>query len=57
MESKLSVSCVQITVSEEFAGSRAGYYDRSGALRDMIQNHVMAITGSNHHGATVLFGS
>ena len=24
-------------------GSRAGYYDRSGALRDMIQNHVMQL--------------
>ncbi|MFV1987327.1 MAG: glucose-6-phosphate dehydrogenase [Gemmatimonadota bacterium] len=32
---------VQITVSEDLGiGSRAGYYDRSGALRDMIQNHV-----------------
>jgi glucose-6-phosphate 1-dehydrogenase len=38
------VSCVQITVSEELGvGSRAGYYDRSGALRDMIQNHVMQL--------------
>ncbi len=38
------VSCVQITVSEDLGvGSRAGYYDRSGALRDMIQNHVMQL--------------
>jgi len=38
------VSCVQITVSEQLGvGSRAGYYDRSGALRDMIQNHVMQL--------------
>lgn len=38
------VSCVQITVSENLGvGSRAGYYDRSGALRDMIQNHVMQL--------------
>jgi glucose-6-phosphate 1-dehydrogenase len=38
------VSCIQITVSEELGvGSRAGYYDRSGALRDMIQNHVMQL--------------
>ncbi|NDH01130.1 MAG: glucose-6-phosphate dehydrogenase, partial [Opitutae bacterium] len=38
------VSSVQITVSEDLGvGSRAGYYDRSGALRDMIQNHVMQL--------------
>jgi glucose-6-phosphate 1-dehydrogenase len=31
---------VQITVSETLGvGSRGGYYDRSGALRDMVQNH------------------
>jgi glucose-6-phosphate 1-dehydrogenase len=38
------VSSVQITVSEDLGvGSRAGYYDRSGAMRDMIQNHVMQL--------------
>jgi len=32
---------VQITVAEpDGAGQRAGYYDRSGALRDMVQNHL-----------------
>ena len=32
---------VEITVSEDLGiGGRAGYYDRSGALRDMIQNHI-----------------
>ncbi|MDE0233351.1 MAG: glucose-6-phosphate dehydrogenase [bacterium] len=32
---------VQITVAESVGiGSRAGYYDRSGALRDMVQNHL-----------------
>ncbi len=32
---------VQITVGESIGvGTRAGYYDKSGALRDMIQNHV-----------------
>ena len=35
------VQNVQITVAEELGvGSRAGYYDRSGALRDMVQNHI-----------------
>ena len=38
------VECIQITVSESIGvGSRAGYYDQSGALRDMIQNHVMQL--------------
>ncbi len=32
---------VQITVAESVGiGERAGYYDRSGALRDMVQNHL-----------------
>jgi glucose-6-phosphate 1-dehydrogenase len=35
---------VQITVAENVkVGRRAGYYDRSGVLRDMIQNHLMQI--------------
>jgi glucose-6-phosphate 1-dehydrogenase len=38
------VDCIQITVSEELGvGSRAGYYNQSGALRDMIQNHTMQL--------------
>jgi glucose-6-phosphate 1-dehydrogenase len=35
---------VQITVSEmEGVGSRAGYYDQAGALRDMVQNHIFQL--------------
>jgi len=35
---------VQITVAEaEGVGSRAGYYDGAGALRDMIQNHLLQL--------------
>lgn len=35
---------VQITVAEEEGvGTRAGYYDRAGALRDMIQNHILQL--------------
>ncbi|SDG26754.1 glucose-6-phosphate dehydrogenase [Pseudonocardia oroxyli] len=35
---------VQISVAESVgAGSRAGYYDESGALRDMIQNHLLQL--------------
>lgn len=38
------VDSVQITVAEEVGvGSRGGYYDSSGALRDMIQNHTMQL--------------
>ena len=35
---------VQITVAEELSvGSRAGYYDTAGVLRDMFQNHLLQI--------------
>ncbi len=35
---------VQITVSETLGvGSRGGYYDKSGATRDMIQNHLFQL--------------
>ncbi len=35
---------VQITVAETLGlGSRAGYYDTAGALRDMVQNHIMQL--------------
>jgi glucose-6-phosphate 1-dehydrogenase len=39
-----SIDHVQITVSETLGvGSRAGYYDRAGALRDMVQNHLLQL--------------
>jgi glucose-6-phosphate 1-dehydrogenase len=35
---------VQITAAEDLGiGSRAGYYDASGALRDLVQNHMMQL--------------
>jgi len=35
---------VQITVAEEEGvGSRAGYYEHAGALRDMVQNHILQL--------------
>lgn len=38
------VDHVQITVAEDvIVGSRAGYYDQTGVLRDMIQNHVLQL--------------
>ncbi len=38
------VDHVQITVAEELGvGTRGGYYDTSGALRDMVQNHLLQL--------------
>ena len=38
------VENVQITVAEEVSvGERAGYYDGSGVIRDMVQNHLLQI--------------
>jgi len=38
------IASVQITVSETLGvGERAGYYDSAGALRDMMQNHMMQL--------------
>jgi glucose-6-phosphate 1-dehydrogenase len=39
-----SVDHVQITVSEKVGvGSRGGYYEEAGALRDMVQNHLLQV--------------
>ncbi|MGH7905739.1 MAG: glucose-6-phosphate dehydrogenase [Candidatus Binataceae bacterium] len=44
MWSNRSVDHVQITVAEtEGVGTRAAYYDRAGALRDMVQNHMLQL--------------
>jgi glucose-6-phosphate 1-dehydrogenase len=41
---KRYVEHVQITVAEEEGvGTRAGYYDQAGALRDMVQNHLLQL--------------
>jgi glucose-6-phosphate 1-dehydrogenase len=35
---------VQITAAEDIGiGSRAGYYDTSGAMRDLVQNHMLQL--------------
>ena len=40
----LYVDHVQITVAEEVGvGGRGAYYDKSGAMRDMVQNHLMQL--------------
>jgi glucose-6-phosphate 1-dehydrogenase len=39
-----SVDHVQITVSENLGvGGRGGYYEEAGALRDMVQNHLLQV--------------
>ncbi len=42
--SRLAIDHVQITVAESLGlEGRAQYYDRSGALRDMVQNHLIQL--------------
>ncbi len=39
-----SVDNVQITVSEKLGvGARGGYYEEAGAMRDMVQNHLLQV--------------
>ena len=38
------IEYVQITAAEDLGiGTRAGYYDSSGALRDLVQNHMLQL--------------
>ena len=42
--SRDSIDHVQITVSEKIGvGGRGGYYEEAGALRDMVQNHMLQV--------------
>jgi glucose-6-phosphate 1-dehydrogenase len=39
-----TIANVQITIDEELGvEGRGGYYDKSGALRDMVQNHLLQL--------------
>ncbi len=39
-----SIASIQITLAESLGvGTRGDYYDRTGALRDMIQNHALQL--------------
>ncbi|HMH20392.1 MAG TPA: glucose-6-phosphate dehydrogenase [Puia sp.] len=41
---KKYIDHIQISVAEEVGvGKRGGYYDSSGALRDMVQNHLLQL--------------
>ncbi len=47
---------VQITVAEEVAvGRRGGYYDQTGILRDMFQNHLLQLLMTTAMEAPVRF--
>jgi len=42
--SRDSIDHVQVTVSESLGvGQRGGYYEEAGALRDMVQNHLLQV--------------
>jgi glucose-6-phosphate 1-dehydrogenase len=42
--SREAIDHVQITVSERLGvGQRGGYYEHAGALRDMVQNHLLQV--------------
>jgi glucose-6-phosphate 1-dehydrogenase len=39
-----AIASVQITAAEDIGiGTRAGYYDSAGALRDLVQNHMLQL--------------
>jgi len=41
---RMWISNVQITIAEDVGiGSRGGFYDKTGALRDMVQNHLLQL--------------
>ena len=49
---------VQITVAETVGvEQRGGYYDHSGALRDMVQNHMLQLAVPGRDGAAGVAGS
>lgn len=42
--SRAAIDHVQITVAEDIGvGTRGDYYDKSGAMRDMVQNHLLQL--------------
>ena len=50
------IDSVQITVAETVGvGTRAGYYDTAGVIRDMFQNHLLQLIGLTAMEAPVAF--
>ncbi len=53
-----NVNHIQITVAETVGvGSRAGYYERSGVIRDMFQNHILQLLALTAMEAPVAFNA
>lgn len=53
-----NVNHVQITVAESVGvGTRAGYYDHSGVIRDMVQNHMLQLLALTAMEAPVAFNA
>jgi glucose-6-phosphate 1-dehydrogenase len=51
------IANVQITIAESIGvGTRGDFYSRTGALRDMIQNHALAAFDDGRDGAAVTDG-
>src|SRR5260370_34019492 len=41
------VESIQITMAEAFdVSDRGAFYDKSGAIRDVVQNHMLQVLGS-----------
>jgi len=56
--SRSFVDHVQITVAEtNGVGTRAGYYDTSGVIRDMFQNHILQLVTLTAMEAPVAFNA
>jgi glucose-6-phosphate 1-dehydrogenase len=56
--SRAFVDHVQITVAEtNGVGTRAGYYDTSGVIRDMFQNHILQLVTLTAMEAPVAFNA
>ena len=46
------VECIEITMAETFGvDDRGSFYDATGAIRDVIQNHLLQLVVAAHHGA------
>lgn len=55
---KDALSNIQITLSEDFGvQERGGYYDTNGALKDMVQNHILQIFSLLSMDAPKIFNS
>lgn len=55
---RINVDHVQITVAESVGvGNRAGYYESSGVIRDMFQNHMLQLLALTTMEAPVAFNA